>query len=323
MQNNRPLILFYVLVTYVLIQFIWWAYLLFNLNNEIYTLKLELINNNFLGTEQIAIHQAELNSKLHKRWIMIFGEGFVFVSLLAIGIYRVQKTFKKEFYLSRQQQNFLLSVTHEFKTPLASNKLFLQTLAKHELPKEKQLEIINKAISDVDRLNSLVDNILLSARIENGEMFLNKENCSLSQIVNQIIENSGQISLYKNRINVVTLNEVELAIDKNAFTSILLNLIENALKYSSYETLVTVEIDKKQNNAILRVKDEGIGMSEFDKKHAFDKFYRSGNEETRSAKGTGLGLYIVKNLVLWHGGSVKIYDNKPRGSIFEIQLPKL
>ncbi len=321
MQNNRPLIFFYVLVVYVLLQFVWWAYMLFNLNNEIHLLKLDLIANSFSSIEQIATQQAELDAKLRARWIMILGEGAVFLSLLAFGIYRVRKTFKQEILLSRQQQNFLLSVTHELKTPLASNKLFLQTLAKHELSKEKQAEIIKKAISDVDRLNSLVDNILLSARIENGEMLLNKEKCSLSLLVSQVIENSGQLSFYKNRINVQTINDAQVEIDKNAFSSILLNLIENALKYSNSESAVFVEIDKKENKAILRVKDEGIGMNEYDKRHAFDKFYRSGNEETRHTKGTGLGLFIVKNLVQWHQGTIHIYNNLPKGSIFEIQFP--
>lgn len=321
MQNNRLLIFFNILVVYVLLQFVWWAYMLFNLNNEIHQLKLELIANSFSNIEQIAMLQAELDSKLHARWVMILGEGAVFLLLLAFGIYRVRKTFKQEILLSRQQQNFLLSVTHELKTPLASNKLFLQTLEKHELSKEKQAEIIKKAISDVDRLNSLVDNILLSARIENGEMLLNKEKCTLSKIVNQIIENSGQLSFSKNRINVKTLNEAEVEIDKNAFSSILLNLVENALKYSPSESKVEIEINRKENKAILKVKDEGIGMNEYDKKHAFDKFYRSGNEETRNTKGTGLGLYIVKKLVQWHKASIHIYNNQPKGSIFEIQFP--
>lgn len=321
MQNNRPLIFFYVLVVYVLLQFVWWAYMLFNLNNEIHSLKLELISDRFSSSEQIAFKQSELKAKLNARRIMILGEGAVFLSLLAFGIYRVRKTFKQEIQLSRQQQNFLLSVTHELKTPLASNKLFLQTLEKHELSREKQAEIIKKAISDVDRLNSLVDNILLSARIENGEMLLNKEKCSLSQTVHQIIENSGQLSFSKNRINVKTLNDAEIEIDKNAFSSILLNLVENALKYSPKESMVQIDIDKKENKAVLRVKDEGIGMNEYDKKHAFDKFYRSGNEETRHTKGTGLGLYIVKNLAQWHQAAIFIYNNQPKGTIFEIHFP--
>ncbi|MFN4233647.1 MAG: sensor histidine kinase [Bacteroidia bacterium] len=321
MQNNRPLIFFYVLVVYVLLQFVWWAYMLFNLNNEIHLLKLELIANSFSSIEQIEEQQAELDKKLYARWVMIIGEGAVFLSLLAFGIYRVRKTFRQEIALSRQQQNFLLSVTHELKTPLASNKLFLQTLEKHELSKEKQAEIIKKAISDVDRLNSLVDNILLSARIENGEMLLQKENYSLSQLTQSVIENSGQLAFYKNRISVQTIKDTNLNLDKNAFSSILLNLIENALKYSPAESKVTIEIDQTENKAILRVKDEGIGMSEYDKKHAFDKFYRSGNEETRNTKGTGLGLFIVKNLVQWHKGAIRILNNQPKGTIFEIQFP--
>jgi K+-sensing histidine kinase KdpD len=295
--------------------------MLFNLNNEIYLLKLELIANSFSSIEEMEIQQEELDAKLKARWVMILGEGAVFLSLLAFGIYRVRKTFKQEILLSRQQQNFLLSVTHELKTPLASNKLFLQTLEKHELPKEKQAEIIKKAISDVERLNSLIDNILLSARIENGEMLLNKEQFQLSDLVKSIINQSVQLDFVKHRFNVQTLKDTLIHVDKNAFSSILLNLIENALKYSSPENAVYIEIDTTTSHSVLRIKDEGVGMSEFDKKHAFDKFYRGGNEETRNTKGTGLGLFIVKKLVHWHKGTIHIYDNQPKGTIFEIQFP--
>ncbi|MQJ93314.1 ATP-binding protein, partial [Escherichia coli] len=107
--------------------------------------------------------------------------------------------------------------------------------------------------------------------------------------VHQVVETSGQMSFLKHRINIQTLNDAKVEIDKNAFSSILLNLVENALKYSPAESNIQIEIDKKENKAILRVKDKGIGMNEYDKRHAFDKFYRSGSEETRNTKGTGLG----------------------------------
>ena len=129
-KKSRPLFWFYLLVTYVLVQFVWWSYLMIDLNNEVVHLKTEI---NLLKGEtlnEVFVKGNELNEKLHKRWLMISGEGLVFISLLLLGIYQIRKTFKKEGKLAQQQKNFLLSVTHELKSPIASTKLQLQTLEK-------------------------------------------------------------------------------------------------------------------------------------------------------------------------------------------------
>ena len=104
-------------------------------------------------------------------------------------------------------------------------------------------------------------------------------------------------------------------------TSLIVNLIENAIKYSAEETPIFVALSKEGDEAILEVKDQGFGISEEEKEKIFDKFYRVGNEETRQAKGTGLGLYIVKNIVNYHQGSIKMMNNTPVGMIFLIRMP--
>lgn len=99
------------------------------------------------------------------------------------------------------------------------------------------------------------------------------------------------------------------------------NLLENAVKYTPADKPVTVTLSTIQNNAVLRVADEGAGITDTEKKKVFNKFYRIGNEESRKAKGTGLGLYLTNKIVLQHKGRITIKDNTPSGSVFEIILP--
>jgi signal transduction histidine kinase len=291
---------------------------MFQLNNEISHLKTELNLLKGESEEQIILQGNEINAKLHNRWIMISSEGAVFIGLLMIGIIQIRKTFKKENELANQQKNFLLSVTHELKSPIASAKLQLQTLQKRELSKEKQLEIIGNAISDTERLNNLVENILLAAKIDNSFFHLHREKVNLSDY---ITENMNQMILlfnYKQKVVLDIEPEIFLDIDKTTFPSIIINLFENAIKYSPVDSVITLLLKKQNDQIILRLKDEGIGISETDKKNIFDKFYRVGNEETRKTKGTGLGLYIVKHITEQHNGSVTVKKNEEKGSVFEV-----
>ena len=125
--------MFYLLVIYVLLQFSWWAYLLLELNSEVVEQKTELYE---LQKNQLPPHEADFfSNKLNQRTTMVVGEGLVFLAILLIGIYITRRSFNKEFALARQQKNFLLSITHEFKSSLAAVKLNLQTLQKRELEK--------------------------------------------------------------------------------------------------------------------------------------------------------------------------------------------
>ena len=287
-------------------------------NNEIYYLKTEL---NLLKGEtldEVVLKGNELNEKLHKRWIMISGEGIVFIGVLLLGIFQIRKTFKREAELSQQQQNFLLSVTHELKSPIASTKLQLQTLQKHELNREKQKEILANAINDTDRLNNLVENMLLAAKIENSVYLLHKEKYNLSEYITEGMNQTIQSFQYKQKVELNIEPNIYMDIDRTNFPSIILNLFENAVKYSPEDSTIVVSLKKQNQKIILSVADQGIGISDKEKETIFQRFYRSGSEETRKTKGTGLGLYIVDYLVKQHNGTITVKNNTPKGSIFEV-----
>lgn len=287
-------------------------------NNEIYYLKTEL---NLLKGEtldEVVLKGNELNEKLHKRWVMISGEGIVFMGVLLLGIFQIRKTFKREAELSQQQQNFLLSVTHELKSPIASTKLQLQTLQKHELNREKQKEILANAINDTDRLNNLVENMLLAAKIENSVYLLHKEKYNLSEYITEGMNQTIQSFQYKQKVELNIEPNIYMDIDRTNFPSIILNLFENAVKYSPEDSTIVVSLKKQNQKIILSVADQGIGISDKEKETIFQRFYRSGSEETRKTKGTGLGLYIVDYLVKQHNGTITVKNNTPKGSIFEV-----
>ncbi len=317
-HKKRPLFGFYLLVAYVILQFVWWSYLMIELNNEIYHLKTELNLLKGATLNDVVLNGNELNAKLHKRWVMISGEGIVFIGILLLGIFQIRKTFKREEELSFQQQNFLSSVSHELKSPIASTKLQLQTLQKHELNREKQKEIIANAINDTERLNNLVENILLATQIENNFYSLHKENCNLSEYITEGMNQTIASFNYKQKMVLEIEPDVYMDIDRINFPSIILNLVENSVKYSPENSTITISLKKMNEKIVLTVSDEGSGILDSEKIAIFQKFYRIGNEETRKTKGTGLGLYIVNYMVEQHGGTISLKNNSPKGSIFEI-----
>jgi signal transduction histidine kinase len=318
--SSKVLLQFYLLVTYVLLQFCWWAYMITNLNKEVHDLKLKIEVYTNKNAEELAISQAQLNDKLHKRWLMIAGEGSVFALILGLGIYRTRNTFKKEFELSKQQKNFMLSITHELKSPIASARLQIETLLKRQLPQDKQEFVLNQALQETERLDALVEKILLANRIESSAYFIQKENFNLSALCQKTIENLKNTLLKNNIIFDKIDQDVIVFGDAMAFNSILTNLLDNASKYSAQHSEIEVVLSKERDIITLVIKDQGIGITPSEETKVFNKFYRAGNEETRNTKGTGLGLYIVKNLVYMHQGNIKIAGNQPKGTIFTIQL---
>jgi len=315
----RPLVLFYLLVIYVILQFSWWAYLLIELNKEVYQQKIELITAADPGSS--VEREAYFSEQLKERWLMVAGEGFVFIAILVFGIYKTRQSFQKEFALARQQKNFLLSITHEFKSPLAAVKLNLQTIQKRDLEKDQRNSIITKALNETDRINNLIENALSAARIESHSYQIHKEEFNLTDCIYSNIQ-SRIIPGAESKKIVANLEEgVYMKGDAMAISSLILNLLENAEKYSSENSEIIITLAQMKNSAVLSVADQGVGISDQEKNKIFDKFYRIGNEETRNTKGTGLGLFIVRHIVDFHRGDIKVLNNVPKGTIFKVTLP--
>ncbi|MBB5396140.1 MULTISPECIES: sensor histidine kinase KdpD [unclassified Mucilaginibacter] len=285
---KKTLVIFYAIIIYAVAELIWWGYMLVHLNPS--------------------------------RKGMIMGEGMMFITVFLIGAYFLHQSLNREAKLQEQKKNFLLSVTHELKSPLASIKILLQTIQKRDLTKVQILNFIDKSLLDVERLDDMVENMLLASKIDNRSYTFPKAKFNLSVLVDSIV-NRLQISkcdCNQQIINAEIEPKIEITGDKFALTSVVTNLVENAVKYSSPCETVNVRLFEKEGKVYFQVADHGIGIADSEKSRIFDKFYRVGSEDTRNTKGTGLGLYIVKEVLDKHQASIKVKDNRPAGSVFEV-----
>jgi len=220
--------------------------------------------------------------------------------------------------LAKEKKNFILSVTHELKTPIASSKLFAETILSRDISKEKRDDILDKIIKDQTRLEKLVENILLISKVEEHELHLEREKVNCREFIESVIKGLDLSESTKFDID----SEIEIKIDRFYFTSVIQNLHENAIKYSTDKEEIVWSAHQLGNSIFIQIKDQGIGVPFDQREKIFDLFHRIGDENTRDTKGTGVGLYIVQKIVALHRGIIKTKDNQPQGSIFEIELPQ-
>lgn len=295
---KKPTTVFvYLLGAYVLIQFLWWGYHLIDLTR--------------------ASHHTD--QTITKRIVMIIGEGSVFLVLLLFGLWKIKRSIKKEIRIARQQNNFMLSVTHELKTPLAATKLYLQTIQKHKLSEEKQIELIQKALDESSRLETLVEQILTASRLEQQAMPRLMTSVSLKEFLSKLI--AIQEKRFNISIRMNDFKDIQLETDPLIFTNILNNLIENGFKYGYTDQGLDLTISKDDQYVSIAVRDYGKGIPAEQQDLLFKKFNRLENEETRSTKGTGLGLFIAKECARTLGGNLRLIKVDGPGACFQIQMP--
>lgn len=317
-----------IVIIYMLCAFAWWSALLYIKNKDAFQAKSNLMQLVMLGKKEVnseaEFYQQksyiDLKSKYQKQEWMILGEASIFISSLIFGIWLINRGHKIEVSAEQQTRNFLLSITHELKTPLASIKLTLETMLKRDLKKESRDTLSKNAVKEIDRLNNLVNDLLLAAKVETFYQ-PHKETFDVQELLSDIIHDfkdryeDVQIDFDKPDKPIYTLG------DKQGLESAFENLLENARKYSFDNVKINAMLAQKDNKILISIADKGIGISDTEKKKVFEKFYRVGNEDTRKAKGTGLGLYIVNEIVKAHSGKINISDNQPSGTVFKIVLP--
>jgi two-component system sensor histidine kinase CiaH len=313
-------IVYWFLVLYIVAILIWWYIELGRQNTKMAQFEMGQVRSAVDSTAAPAFFasaMAQVEAKEKLRNLGYLGEGITSLVIIFISAGFVFRVVRRQIRHSDQQQNFMMAVTHELKTPIAVAKLNLETLIKRKLTEEQQAKLINSALVETERLNQLSNNILLASRLEDSAYVQAKETVSLTDLLSSVTASFTR--RFQGRI-LESVTEPGITIEGDALLLELAinNLIENAYKYSPKDSPVSVRLWREGTETHLEVTDEGDGIPDDEKSMIFRKFYRVGSEETRKTKGSGLGLYLSKTIIRRHRGKISVKDNQPKGSVFTI-----
>ena len=309
-------IIYWFLLAYILAALVWWFIALNRQNRQMMQYEMEQLqqtDNNY----QAAV--AKIKSLEKRKTAQYLGEGITFFLLIIAGAVFVYRAVRRELKISEQQQNFMIAITHELKTPISVAKLNLETMQKRKLDEQQQQRLLQNTLQETNRLNALCNNMLLSSQIEAGGYRITNEETNISELIGTCVHDFT-IRYPQQKIESEIAPNIFIDGDRLLLQILVNNLIDNAQKYSPKDSPLTISLSEKNNRIILQVKDTGKGIAEAEKEKIFNKFYRIGNTATKSAKGTGLGLYLVKKIATQHNANITVTDNNPSGAIFTVTL---
>jgi two-component system, OmpR family, phosphate regulon sensor histidine kinase PhoR len=281
-----------------------------------------LLKNYVMGIELKEATIADLTRERIKRNLWLIGLMDV---ILFFGAWLILRNVRKQVELSQLKSDFVSSVSHEIRTPLALITMYAETLEMGRVKNAGKIkEYYSVILNETIRLSGIVNRILSFSRIDS-----NKQKYSVSETdINETVanaENSYHYSVENKGFTYSFIPEKPLPVilaDKDAITDAIINLVDNAMKYSTDIKDIVVRTGKYDKYVYVEVKDHGIGISEKNQKHIFDKFYRvSEMNLANKVKGSGLGLSIVKHIVDAHGGKIYVKSSPGSGSMFRLSFP--
>jgi signal transduction histidine kinase len=316
-------IIYWTLLLYIVAALVWWFISLEKQNRQMADMRetqLDVATNQQQNPALYHAAQARIENDYKRNSIKYIGEGSIFLLLTLVGAWFVYIAIRRQFRLQLQQQHFMMAVTHELKTPISVARLNLETIGKHELDRTQQKKLLQMTLDEMDRLNNLTNNILVSSQLEGGEYGLSKEELDFSDLFHDTVQELSH-RFHDRTIREETTPGLEMKGDQLLLKLMISNLVENAIKYSPKEKSITCRLFAQGNNIHIQVIDEGSGIPGVEKKNIFLKFYRIGNEATRKSQGTGLGLYLCRRIAADHQGSISVSSGEKGGSVFEVLLP--
>ena len=260
----------------------------------------------------------------HQRMVALEGPFFVLVIVSLLGFIGVSLRAERD--LKRRQQNFLSAITHEFKTPISTLRLLVQTARLRELSRDKQQEYLARMEGELDRLERTSEQVLASARLEQAQQPPDLRAADLAEVVRRIVERSrGGLEARGAVLDLrMPPGPLPARLDEDAFALALGNLLDNGVKYTPGEPKpITVTIEPRGDLLEVHVDDEGVGIPAEDRQHVFERFYRRGDEMTRESTGMGLGLHLVRTTIEAMNGWVRLDDNPAgRGTRVTLVVPR-
>jgi hypothetical protein len=257
-------------------------------------------------------------------WLPLL-EGALLLTLILAGATVIFIYYIKQHRLNQMQRSFVSNVTHELKSPVASIQLALETMALRELSEDRRREFVTMMLDDTERLSTLIDRILGAARIEKKGGRYRLEPVSMRHFLEEVLTEDRH--LYEKEGRVIILEkgrDARVALDRPAMRVVLANLLENAARYSPKDSRIRIRLHRDLRSCRVDVIDSGEGIRGKDLKNIFKMFWRGSEEQSTKVRGTGLGLYIVRNIVKDHRGKVWASSQGiGRGSTFSVRLPRI
>jgi signal transduction histidine kinase len=255
-------------------------------------------------------------------WVLLVA-GTVFFALVLAGLVWLSAWLIREMRLNQRQRAFLDAVTHEMKTPLASIRLYLDTLSRHDPATERRRQFLSRMREDLDRLDRTVDQVLAAARAEEPVRHRPRGRVAIGELLSDCIaETRERHALPEQAVCLEAFPDAAVRGDASELSVIFRNLLENAVKYSAEPVQVRVRVARTEDDRVdVDITDRGIGIPPGELRKIFQRFYRAGREVQRTAAGLGLGLFIVRNLVRRQGGRVVARsEGSGAGSRFVVTL---
>lgn len=235
----------------------------------------------------------------------------------------VSQTLRKLKAVDQSRQEFVSNVSHELKTPITSIRVLADSLmGMEDVPEELYREFLSDISDEIDRESKIIDDLLTLVKADKSNAELNVEQININGLLEQILKRLRPIAKKRNiELVLESIREVSADVDEVKLSLALSNLVENAVKYNHEEGWVHVTLDADHKFFYVKVSDNGIGISQEDQEHVFERFYRVDKARSREAGGTGLGLAITKSIVYSHHGAIKLYSKENEGTTFTVRIP--
>ncbi len=252
-----------------------------------------------------------------------FVGGIVLLTGLSVSLVLIFRHLNIQIKLNALYDNFIANVTHELKSPLSSIQLYLETLNSRDVPEEKKKEFYGLMMRDAERLKNLVNSILEIASMDKKKSYRDFEVYKADETIKKIIlESAEQFQLKEDVIKFSGDAGCDILLDRSSIKTVFDNLVDNSIKYSINPLKITVRFKRNSKKAEIEFSDNGIGIPNDQIKKIFQKFHRIYDKDIPNVKGTGLGLYVVREIIKNHKGKITaISEGKGKGSIFKIELP--
>ena len=235
----------------------------------------------------------------------------------------VSQTLRKLKAVDQSRQEFVSNVSHELNTPITSSRVLADSLmGMEDVPEELYREFLSDISDEIDRESKIIDDLLTLVKADKSNAELNVEQININGLLEQILKRLRPIAKKRNiELVLESIREVSADVDEVKLSLALSNLVENAVKYNHEEGWVHVTLDADHKFFYVKVSDNGIGISQEDQEHVFERFYRVDKARSRETGGTGLGLAITKSIILMHQGAIKLQSKEGEGTTFTARIP--